>query len=202
MQYSSFPELITAKFGIVLEKWPLPKFVPPGSINSATTIRLLFNAFERDITFFRALSDAEWEAWVTAHEAGEAPPSVTIAALAAPLVGGTTSEAPEEPAVRDGAATDANSMTGALPGPMEVDTSPAPQDSAPASNGGANPGENPTGQVAAAPVMAFQFVNASAPDEGSAFQVKKRARKTRSDKGKPRKRRAAADETGTPAAME
>ena len=100
----------------------------------------------------------------------------------------------------DGAAatTDADSATGALPGPMEVDTPPGPQDPAPASNGG----ENPTSQVATAPVMAFQFVNASAPDGGSAFQVKKRARKTRSDKGKPRKRRAGADETGAPAAMD
>ena len=171
MQYDHYPDLIARKFSILLEKWPLPEFIAPGNMNSLSNLRLLFNAFDRDITQFRALTDAEWKAWGEAYDAGEAPPGVTHCTIAAPLPNGT-------PAPSD-------STT-----PASTTASPSAEPSGATETAPNTASEQARVDEGAAPLpVAFQFVDAQTPSTAAALQVKKRVRKTRSDKGTTRRAR-------------
>jgi len=63
MVYNNFDETITAKHGIVLENWPLPKFCNPSSIGSRTEINVVYQAFRSGAARFRKLSNEEWKQW-------------------------------------------------------------------------------------------------------------------------------------------
>ncbi|KAG2370353.1 hypothetical protein BDR07DRAFT_1370890 [Suillus spraguei] len=54
---------ITQKYHLVLENWPLSKFVAPGNINSLTELRVLYNAWDSNASCFHKLSDEEFKAW-------------------------------------------------------------------------------------------------------------------------------------------
>ena len=57
MQYTEYADRIALKFGVLLEKWPLQKFTAPGNFSSLATVRIIFNAFNNDVTKFRVLDN-------------------------------------------------------------------------------------------------------------------------------------------------
>jgi hypothetical protein len=67
MYYKNFDNNITAKYGVVLEGWPLDRFCSPSDIASRTEISALRSSFESGATRFRMLSRAELEAWSDAR---------------------------------------------------------------------------------------------------------------------------------------
>ncbi len=76
MFYVNFEDHITARFGVVLENWPLKKFAVPGSL-SRIELEVLLNAWQNGMTRFRDLTDDEWEEWMEAYRAGRATALVT-----------------------------------------------------------------------------------------------------------------------------
>lgn len=75
MIYATFGDSITAKYGVVVEHWPLPKFCPPSDLGTIAEVRVLFNALTHNLTQFRKLSDAEMTAWLGARAS---PPDVQL----------------------------------------------------------------------------------------------------------------------------
>ncbi|KAG2151619.1 uncharacterized protein EDB93DRAFT_1040169, partial [Suillus bovinus] len=63
MYYTNFDTNITAKYRVVLEKWPLSKFCCPGDISSRNELHVLYHAWHTNTTCFRRLSDGEFEDW-------------------------------------------------------------------------------------------------------------------------------------------
>ncbi|KAG1745381.1 uncharacterized protein EDB91DRAFT_1080309 [Suillus paluster] len=63
MYYTNFDTNITAKYRVVLEKWPLSKFCCPGDISSCNELRVLYHAWNTNTTCFRQLSDVEFKDW-------------------------------------------------------------------------------------------------------------------------------------------
>ncbi|KAL6298785.1 hypothetical protein BKA93DRAFT_743471, partial [Sparassis latifolia] len=64
MVYLNFDTQITAKFGVVIENWPLPKFCCPGDVGSHTKLEILFGSWESGRTCFRSMPDEEWMQWL------------------------------------------------------------------------------------------------------------------------------------------
>ena len=65
MIYKDFEGSITMKFGIVLDNWPTKVFQPPSAM-SHLEAEVSLRSWETGSTRFRALSDDEWRAWLTA----------------------------------------------------------------------------------------------------------------------------------------
>jgi hypothetical protein len=63
MYYQNFDKSITAKYGVVVENWALPKFCNPSEIHSQNEVKVLLNALQSGATRFRKLSAAELEEW-------------------------------------------------------------------------------------------------------------------------------------------
>jgi hypothetical protein len=63
MYYRNFDDSITAKYGVVLEGWPLERFCNPSDIVSRTEISVLRSSFESGATRFRLLTQAELATW-------------------------------------------------------------------------------------------------------------------------------------------
>lgn len=102
MFYTGFAEHITTQFGVVIENWPLPRFVAPSSMRTRIELSTLMNAWENNMTRFRKLTREEWEKWQlqqTDPDAGEAPDAIRAVTLAcwitpAPANAEGASEAP------------------------------------------------------------------------------------------------------------
>ncbi|KAI9069497.1 hypothetical protein FKP32DRAFT_1553814, partial [Trametes sanguinea] len=69
MLYVGFAEHITARHGVVIENWPLPRFLAPSAIRTRLELTTLLSAWETDTARFRKLSREEWQAW-QGQEAG------------------------------------------------------------------------------------------------------------------------------------
>src|SRR5277367_4876349 len=63
MYYRNFDDSITAKYGVVLEGWPLERFCNPSDIVSRTEISVLRSSFESGAARFRLLTQAELATW-------------------------------------------------------------------------------------------------------------------------------------------
>ncbi|OCH83692.1 hypothetical protein OBBRIDRAFT_717852, partial [Obba rivulosa] len=63
MFYSNFDDHITAKYAVIIEGWPLAKFVPPGQIRSHIELEQLVRAWETNIARFHKLNREEFAAW-------------------------------------------------------------------------------------------------------------------------------------------
>jgi len=64
MYYAEFDQQITAKYGIVVECWPLTSFVAPGNLRTLNELDILFRAWDTGSTRFRKMDKeelAEWE---------------------------------------------------------------------------------------------------------------------------------------------
>lgn len=63
MYYKNFDENITAKYGVVIDGWPLERFCNPSNIASRTEISVLRSSFESGTTRFRLLTQPELDTW-------------------------------------------------------------------------------------------------------------------------------------------
>ncbi|KAI0352967.1 hypothetical protein OH77DRAFT_1385253, partial [Trametes cingulata] len=63
MFYVGFAEKITARYGMIIDHWPLPQFVAPATIRSRIALLTLINSWETGSTTFRRLSRDEYFAW-------------------------------------------------------------------------------------------------------------------------------------------
>lgn len=63
MYYHNFDKNVTLRYHIVVENWPLAKFVSPSDIGTSHELSTLFNAWQSNTTTFRKLEGAEWKKW-------------------------------------------------------------------------------------------------------------------------------------------
>ncbi len=201
MFYVNFESRMTAKYGVVVRNWPIRKFTAPGNVNSLPTLSILYNAWRSGATHFHRLDDDQWRQWLDAFSTGDDyEPGVTaeahiggVSADGAPIVpqeveGPYPAPAPTdtgpEPPVPTPAPTPAPAPTLAVttpaPAPTPAPLPPTPPTTAP-----------PAGARGRKRPLEVDFINSGPGTDGAGFVVPKRARKERSDKGKPRKKRAA-----------
>jgi hypothetical protein len=203
MFYQNFDTNITAKYGVVIENWPLEKFSSPSDIGSRNEIRVLLQAWESGTTRFRKLSDEELTQWEDAQfqEAmgqmvgggGTADSELEHAVATAQT---PTSQSDSfrafannvaEPAVTTNiSVSNANSLDTATSPTMAASTStasaskrPLPMDSSSNKRARVAPLDN--------------FINTISSADGRSMQAPKKARKTRSDKGTKKGSRKAKD---------
>ncbi|EIW73884.1 hypothetical protein CONPUDRAFT_160605 [Coniophora puteana RWD-64-598 SS2] len=62
MFYTNFDIHITDKYHTLLENWPAARFISPSDMNSHE-LDVVFNAFATGLTFFRRMSDEEYQQW-------------------------------------------------------------------------------------------------------------------------------------------
>jgi hypothetical protein len=161
MYYQNFDDNITAKFGVVVENWPLKKFCNPSEVGSRYELKTLFHAWQSGATRFRQLSDVELEEWEEQRFQSKLH---------------TT----EQNGDKD---VDENSE----PAPNTTPQSPADVTTAVATTssttkrGKKRKGNDPFSEVA----------NTVMSTDGTPVPVTKKARKRRSDAGVPRKAKAA-----------
>ncbi|KAI9059828.1 hypothetical protein FKP32DRAFT_1613971 [Trametes sanguinea] len=124
MIYIGFAEHITVRHGIIIENWPIPRFVAPSSIRTRLELTTLLNAWETGMTRFRKLSRDEWMRWEAQRTTGSADgPAVRPVTLAPfvtpeappthPLSQDTTARAGTDPSLRTNEATLLNEPGGA-----------------------------------------------------------------------------------------
>ncbi|OJT07132.1 hypothetical protein TRAPUB_2013 [Trametes pubescens] len=102
MFYPSFGIHITSRFGIVLENWPVPRFIAPSAIRTRLELDVLLNAWDSGTTRFRKLTKVEWERWERQQSTAPAEPgesessdtihAVTFASTVTPAKPANTSE--------------------------------------------------------------------------------------------------------------
>lgn len=63
MYYGSFNINITAKYGVICKRWPLPNFVSPADLKTRNEVEILFHAWSTNTTTFRRLTNAELDEW-------------------------------------------------------------------------------------------------------------------------------------------
>ncbi|KAI9059665.1 hypothetical protein FKP32DRAFT_1606017 [Trametes sanguinea] len=78
MVYVGFAEQITGRHGVVIDNWPLPRFLAPSNIRTRLELTTLLSAWETDTTRFRKLSRDEWEQWQQQHTSGSAEGGTVI----------------------------------------------------------------------------------------------------------------------------
>jgi hypothetical protein len=63
MYYQNFDDNITAKYGVVIDGWPLEKFCSPSDITSGTKVLVLCQSWESGATRFCKLTPTELANW-------------------------------------------------------------------------------------------------------------------------------------------
>lgn len=63
MYYTNFDKNITKRYRIIVENWPLKKFISPSDIGTSHELNVLLNAWQSKTTTFRKLEGVEWEEW-------------------------------------------------------------------------------------------------------------------------------------------
>lgn len=64
MIYKDFDQHITRKHGIIVEGWPLPKFDNPSAIGSQVELGILLRSWQKGATRFRKMKDDEFTVWL------------------------------------------------------------------------------------------------------------------------------------------
>jgi hypothetical protein len=179
MYYVNFDDNITAKYGVVIENWPLPKFCAPGDVSSRNELRVLFHSWQSNTTRFRKLTPEEFEKWKANHfnrdceaPASNVQPNDDASTDPPPLSGPDTS-GENAPAPR-------------LP---EGPTMPTPSQSAlqPVTSGSRGQKRN------------ADFLNVVFSATGEPMSIAKKPRKERKDKGSTRGPRASKSMAAAPA---
>ena len=219
MNYVNFKTAITAKFGIILENWPVPKFQSPTNM-SHTEAEICFRSWESGATRFRMLTNDEWAAWLNGQ--------YTAPSVDEPMAPAAVSEASPTPTTP--IAVPASATSSAMPS-IEISTATTVNNVGSTPNASATPTPEAEVHASAHPppataekrlalesnVMAppakrahvestaLNFVNSVTPAVGAAFVVPKATRKKWSDAGVtrgPRKQRTpATSENAGPAEM-
>ncbi|EMD37934.1 hypothetical protein CERSUDRAFT_94917 [Gelatoporia subvermispora B] len=179
MQYKNFHRQITARYGVVIEGWPLDKFVPPSLVKSRTELEVLLRAWETDATRFRKLSKQEFQLWQENH--------VREAQSTEDSDDDESEETIDDTALGGGAEP---FMQDLVPSTRSDPTESSVQDESP-SQAVTQLKSNPRNDTLT------NIVNVVMSASGTAVPIVKKPRKTRSDKGKPRKKRPSSTETAT-----
>lgn len=208
MNYVSFEEAMTNKYGIVLRRWPLNYFVCPGQISSVADLEVLYEAFKNDVTTFYKMTPAELDEWRAERArkrlaAQQAADSTTPDAGTSSSPPSTSSRA-ATPSAATPSSTPSAATSSSTPSTSAaaVEPSATPSASSPVANVSratetSGPGVGP--QVDA-PLT--QIIGASSPDAGFAVGDKRpieavfvltgehlvgtKPKRVRSDKGKKR----------------
>ena len=217
MFYVNFDEHITMKYGIVIEGWPFPnKFMAPGKFSSVAELRVLLAAWESGTTYFRSMSNSEWQQWAQNHRSAQNSSAVShegeednFAMLSRPpspsLSSSSQPPAPLPPSPSLPSSSQPPTPLSSQPPVMSSSQPTATPSSRPTATSSATPCAptlscTPTtnSDVTPAPSNAagrkrarsntlnVQFFNAVTAEDGSGIQIPKRARKERSDKNTKR----------------
>jgi hypothetical protein len=186
MFYANFDEHITEKLGVVLENWPLKKFCSPSDIGSQAELNVLIQAFESGSTRFRRLTTAELSDWREqrfqnalargGHGDGEGAGDGSVNAEVGSGMEGMEGSVPSNE-----------------PGPVFLITSTAssqPTGSACQDGNATTSRSDSQGQQRAPFVDTINTVNSVTSSDGHFVTIAKKPRKTRSDKGQKRPRKA------------
>ncbi|KAJ3715188.1 hypothetical protein C8R42DRAFT_726119 [Lentinula raphanica] len=162
MYYVNFEQHITRHYKISVKNWPLKEFKSPGSINTHADLTVLLNAWTSGTTYFYKMTNQEYEDW--AASGGGSVDVHEVAQVAGVVESGDLAE---------------NSASPSMPTPSAASPSPSTEQSSQlkASTSSSN---------------AFVFTQMVTNSNGEAVSTTKRARKKRSDAGKPRKKRTKA----------
>ena len=212
MNYINFKGVITMKFGIILENWPVAKFQSPTNM-SHTEVEICFHSWESGTTRFRMLTNEEWVAWLNgqyvaptavqpmpAADSKSFPPTPTVTSLTTPIAPPTTATVPaptessvELPTRTSAAITSGPAATLTMPAepptsvqPMTAPTSVQPM-TAPTEKRSVDETNTlaPPAKRARMEPMMINFVNSVTPAVSTAFIVPKAIHKKRSDTGVP-----------------
>lgn len=207
MCYKNFDDNITAKYGVVIDGWPLERFCNPSDIASRTEISILKSSFESGATRFRLLTQAELDTWsesrfqaalASTNDSGSPdtpnPPAPTLPNTQHSA--SNTSPVNGLPKQLSATGNPATTPVNGLPEQLNTDN-PAPTESA---TGNLDPTDTdspaPTQSIPTVqtnegrPALTTNFVNFGVTSiNGSAVPVIKKPRKERSDKGKKRGKR-------------
>ena len=63
MNYQTFDDTITNKYGVRIHNWPLSKFTSPGKLTCRTDLETLYYALKNGTTTFSKMTPTELEAW-------------------------------------------------------------------------------------------------------------------------------------------
>ena len=96
MYYRNFDDSITAKYGVVLEGWPLERFCNPSDIVSRTEISVLRSSFESGAARFRLLTQAELATWFETRFQAKTTGSELMDTSMTPTTTPTASQLPSE----------------------------------------------------------------------------------------------------------
>ena len=152
MVYTNFDDAITRKHGIVVEGWPLRRFVCPSQVGSQMELEFLLNSWQKGTTRFRKMTNSEHMAWIESRASQLEHPASNDTAN---IQNVQPAEPPSQPHSEDVSLASA--------------TNPPTHDS---------------------PFNVIHF-GSPAPTQTTSSQATgmvKKPRKTRSDKGKPRKK--------------
>ena len=67
LEYKQWDRLITVKYGIIVEGWPLDNFHKPSNCKNRAKLQKLLDAVNSGKCRLRKLNTAEWEAWKKTH---------------------------------------------------------------------------------------------------------------------------------------
>lgn len=172
MFYSNFNDHITAKYALIIEGWPLAKFVPPGQIRSRIELEQLVRAWETNTARFHKLSRDEFEAWVQqpllAAEHAGSPDNATTDSCGAITV-------PDPEQQHEVTTPTPDAICGASRTPPA--TSGAEKHTMPNEAAGTAPKRHKTG------IVFSDAWNVIVSASGEVIQIAKKARAPRKDKG-------------------
>ena len=192
--YQNFGASMTARYAVVCDNWPLEQFCSPSSLGSRTELKVLYHAFETRTARFQKLTEQEFEQWesdrfnaalaqTTAHNddtISQQAGSNELLAISTPLqpIGGV--EAHVTPA-----------STQAI-GSIEAHATPASTQAITITAPLQQQLPTPIGTPLLAGPLQTNFINTVTRLDGTGIQAPSRPRKTRKDKGQPRKKTGAA----------
>ncbi|KAI0069986.1 hypothetical protein K474DRAFT_1745859 [Panus rudis PR-1116 ss-1] len=216
MHYADFEEYLTRRHHIVVCGWPVEKFQSPYSITSLTELRGLRDRLKTGATYFKKLTDDEYEQWSQARfnqalaltqaqtatpedgaspaadtslsGASNAPTSGTSNRTNTEPIGPTSSVPPTSPALLP---TSPSSPSTGMSSSSSTSPSSSSLTSSPSSS---NPSPPLSTSTSPSPPANPMFNRGTKRPAETVFTVDgivaKKPRKVRSDKGKPRGKRA------------
>lgn len=176
MFYTGFDHYITARYGIIIKNWPLPKFINPSKISTKTELDILWAAWNSNAASFYKMNTQEFREW-------EAEQTAQVMRKE----GGSTTEgsSPTAGAENDSATTEIQDE-----GPMGGDEG--------AAESPVNSSEATTAHTVSTPAGPSNFVLMSMVTDANGVPVMakgKKTRKPRSDRGKTHKKKAPAGDS-------
>ncbi|KAI0674308.1 hypothetical protein C8Q78DRAFT_966290, partial [Trametes maxima] len=120
MFYVGFADHITAKYGVVIDNWPLPRFSSPSNLRTRIELTTLINSWETGVTRFRKLTRREWDRWQVQRNAPDGAPEGPDFIRAVSLASHITPAVPQDASA--GTDVDGTNTNAGMLSPSELDT--------------------------------------------------------------------------------